>query len=291
MKIHPGYFGLIGSSFMAALFLTARLSFSPVIPAVSPGDRPIFELYGESRVHEYLDACSLSGTVPELVWVFWFGSKPMSENRARAFNSMKELLEIPIIVITEENIASLLKWPVASGIEYLSGIHKCDYFRKNFMYHYGGYGANLLLYSAHRAYSDIKHQKESWRMYFKEFMDPDVWMVGVPEIPGGVAGYPGFQYPENAHEHMISNGFMIAGANNPFLAEVHRMQNEDMKSRLEQLQAHPAPHSGRCCQGEDAQGYPIRWAELLGELMSSIAYKYKVYTHFKRVMQMPHFGN
>jgi hypothetical protein len=115
-----------------------------------------------------------------------------------------------------------------------------------------------------------------------------VWMVGVPEILGGVAVMPGVIYPPDYHELMISNGFMIARRNNAFLDEVHRMQNQDLDLRATQLQSNPPPDSGRCCQ-DDPKGYPIRWAELLGELMAMVGQKY--YTHFRRVILSPHLND
>ena len=223
-------------------------------------------------LHEYLDACSEAGEVPRLVWTFWFGSD-ISENRTRALRTIESILEVPVVHLTRSNITEFTKWPVHPGIDFLSGVHKADYFRVYFMLHYGG------------GYTDIKHMVEPWGKYFEEFIDPDVWMVGVPEIKGGVARRPGTNYSADYYTHMISNGFMLARQNNPFLVEVHRLQNEDLDMRYETLIAHPSPTDGRCCQGMDAKGYPIRWAELCGELMAYAAQEY--FSHFKRVMRMP----
>jgi hypothetical protein len=260
--------------------VTVKLSIGQLLPALRAGDKPRFEFYGKEGIYEYLDACQATETVPEIMWVFWFGPE-MSENRARAFSTMKQILEVPIILVDKDNLESFLKWPVHPGLEYLSGNHKSDYFRVYFMYHYGG------------AYSDIKHHKESWRKYWAEFRDPEVWMVGVPEIRGAFGVKPGVTYPPDYHEKMISNGFMIARGRNKFLEEVHRLQNEDLDTRLPQLIEHPSPDSGRCCpinaEGypiRDPEGYPIRWAELMGELMAFVGQDY--YQHFKRIIVMPH---
>ena len=260
-------------AFMA--FVTVRMSVSEVLPAFRSNDKPRFEYYGKERIHEYLEACAETKSVPEVMWVFWFGPK-MSENRAKAFSTMEQIVELPVILVGQDNLHRFTKWPVHPAIEYLSGVHKADYFRVYFMYYYGG------------AYSDIKHQVESWRKHFVEFKDPEVWMVGVPEILGGVAGHVGATYPPNYHELVISNGFMISRPRNKYLEEVHKLQNEDLDVRLPELKAHPSPDSGRCCQS-NAQGYPIRWAELLGELMHWVAQDY--YKHFKRVIKMPHLND
>ncbi len=63
----------------------------------------------------------------------------MSENRARAFSTMEQILDLPVVLLSESNITAFLKWPVNSNVQYLSGIHKADYFRVYFLFHYGGY--------------------------------------------------------------------------------------------------------------------------------------------------------
>jgi hypothetical protein len=176
-------------------------------------------------------------------------------------------------------VSDFTRWPVSPFVPFLSGVHRADYFRIYFMYHYGG------------GYTDVKNMGESWKPYFKEFENPDVWMVGVPEIRGGMAWPPGpHKWPgDNYWENMISNGFMIARANNEFLKEVHDMQNQILREKADALIAHPPPDPGRCCQGVDPKGYPIGWAEILGELMAFKAQNY--YTHFSRIMKFPPMGN
>ena len=143
-----------------------------------------------------------------------------------------------------------------------------------------------------RAYSDIKHHRESWVKYFDEFNNPDTWIVGVPELYWGVAWGP----PEESgpwpggepYKKLISNGFWIARPDNPILAEVHQLQDKTLERKKEDLKAYPPPIKTRCCLS-DPQGYPIRWVELLGEKMSFVGLKY--HTHIARVMQMPHLDD
>lgn len=68
------------------------------------------------------------------------------------------------------------------------------------------------------------------------------------------------------------------------LAEVHRLQNETLERKKGDLEAHPPPVKTRCCQS-NAQGYPIRWAELCGEKMSRVGLTY--FNHLARVMKWP----
>ena len=107
--------------------------------------KPYFADYGKERIHEYLDACAANNVIPEIVWSFWFGDKPMSENRKRAADTMERILELPVILVTAENIDSFTKWPVNPNVKHLSGVHQSDYFRIYFVLHYGGYVPSLIL--------------------------------------------------------------------------------------------------------------------------------------------------
>jgi hypothetical protein len=277
---------LIASAFVFFIFIASRIAVRNDFPNLvsepalleTPKEKPKFEDYGRERLQDYLTACIETNTVPELIWTFWFGPKGMSENRHKAFSTMQERLVVPVILLTDKNVSDFLRWPVNPYVHFLSGIHRADYFRIYFMYHYGG------------GYTDVKNMGESWVPFFKEFDDPNVWMVGVPEIKGGVAWMPGPKWPgDDYYKKMISNCFMISRPNNQLLKEVHEMQNDILNKKVDDLIAHPPPDPGRCCQGIDPKGYPIRWAELLGELMAFVGQKY--YMHFSRVMKFPAIGN
>jgi hypothetical protein len=115
----------------------------PDIPASF--NKPNFSDYGKERIHEYLDACASSQVIPEIVWSFWFGDKPMNDNRKRAADTMERILEVPVILVTTENLESFTKWPVNPFVKYLSGNHQSDYFRIYFLLHYGGYVDRLFV--------------------------------------------------------------------------------------------------------------------------------------------------
>jgi hypothetical protein len=241
---------------------------------------PRFEDYGRERIHEYLDSCLETGSVPKLVWTFWFGGKEMSTNRSKALSTIEEKLRVPVILLTDTNITEFLRWPVPIYVHFLSGNHRSDYFRVYFMYHYGG------------AYTDVKHMGQPWDTFYEIFdEDPNVWIIGAPEIRGGVAWPPGpYKYPgDEYYLKMISNGFMISRPKNPCMEEVHRMQKEILAEKAKDIVAHPPPEPGRCCQGIDSKGYPIRWAELMGERMALMGQYY--HTHFARVLEFPPMGD
>ena len=291
MRIILQYKVVILASILTVIgFLAAYRSYQQDFHVALP--KPVFSDFGKERIHEYLDQCLATKTIPEVVWVFWFNADPstMSENRAKAFKSMEGILQLPVILIYDDNVRDFLRWPVHEAVWLLSGVHISDYFRVYFTFHYGGYDviiSRLLIFSS--AYSDIKHHKESWGKYFTQFHNPNTWIVGIPEIPGGVAWGPldeSGPWPGNdCYQKLISNGFWIARPDNPMLAEVHQLQHKTLDRKKEDLKAHPPPIKTRCCQS-DPQGYPIRWAELLGEKMSIVGLKY--HTHLARVIAWPH---
>lgn len=209
--------------------------------------------------------------VPLVVWSFWFNKEALTENRARNLDAMEHKLQIPVRFVTLGNLSNYLHWPVHDAVSYLSAVHKADYFRVYFCLYYGG------------GYADIKQMVEPWNLFFEKFKDDQVWMIGVPEVPNGVASPPNVTFPADYYKKVISNGFFISRPNNSFLKTVHEMQNQLLDRYAEELKSHPAP-SDRCCFNHE-NGYPIGWTELLGELMAVAAMN--VSEHFSRVMKMP----
>ncbi len=76
---------------------------SEILTSFQAGDKPRFEFHGKNRILEYLDVWNATGTIPELIWVFWFGPT-MSPNRAKAFATMDQMLEIPVILVGDQRL-------------------------------------------------------------------------------------------------------------------------------------------------------------------------------------------
>ena len=159
------------------------------------------------------------------------------------------------------------------AVDFLSGVHKADYFRIYFLLHYGG------------GYSDIKRWTSSWKDAFGSFADPNTWVVGVPEIPGGVASPPHKDFSDS-YDVLISNCFFIARRGNAYFKKVHARQNAILDEHFESLKANPA--SNPICQ-YDCPEYALRWAEILGEIMSE--YGVEFHEHFRRTLVMPDLSN
>lgn len=222
---------------------------------------------------QYLVECTRTATVPKLVWTFWF-SPTISDNRKKALHQMSSVLQVPVIVLTLNRMQPFLRWPVHPAVQYLSGNHKSDYFRIYFLLYYGG------------GYTDIKPMVESWKPFFDEFNDPRIWIVGVPEVEHGVGAPPGRTFPSDYYQRMICNGFFIARARNPYFARVHAIQHEILDRVYPILRQATEPPKDRCCK-EPTKEYPLRWGEMMGEIMSVVAADYGYHGHFSRKMKLP----
>jgi hypothetical protein len=212
--------------------------------------------------------------VPKVVWIFWFGDN-LSEKRRQNLAKMERILQLKVMFLQESNIKQYLHWPVHPAVQFLSDIDKSDYYRTYFLLHYGG------------GYTDIKPPIERWDIYFNEFKNEETWLVGVPEIEGGVAVSPNTKLPDDAYKSLISNCFMIARKGNEILKLVHKWQHEILSRKMNELRKHPPPFS-RCCANHE-NGYPLRWAELQGELMSAACYP-RV-RHLRAVMKMTNLSD
>jgi hypothetical protein len=124
---------------------------------------------------------------------------------------------------------------------------------------------------------------ERWDVHYNHFSNPDVWVLGVPEIPNGHGVKPGKTYPEDIWKRMISNGYYIARPKTDLFKQIQDEQHKILDNRLEDLKNHPPPFS-RCCMNHEG-GYPLRWTEILGELTTDAVDKYN--SHVLRPMKMP----
>ena len=96
---------------------------------------------------EQISPCS---KVPDRLWCFWTGDNPLTPNRERALQSIREANRgLRVTLVTPSNLEEHLidSHPLHEAFPHLSAIHKSDYLRAYFMHHHGG------------AYSDIKPTK------------------------------------------------------------------------------------------------------------------------------------
>jgi hypothetical protein len=222
----------------------------------------------------FVHHCSaINGTVI----TFWFG-KSMTGLRLNAFHNLQQNIGVPVTLITEDDIYryNLTSDPIHPGWKYLSGIHKGDYLRVYFMHHYGG------------GYHDIKfHNNIPWTTFFEAAdNDSSIWVTGIREhSSGGIACDEGHRrYPEtwtcdqvkSNWENLVSNGAYIIKRNTTLTQQWMKRANDVLDSKLELLKLHPPPWS-RCCLAPftpESVAYPIRWAELHGEIFHPLQHIY-----------------
>lgn len=231
----------------------------------------------------------------------------MTGARAQSFASFKENIGVDVELVTT---ATILTYQVTghpfhpaavyslSGIGNsqptgMSAVHIVDYLRAYFMYHYGG------------GYHDVKGhlKKNSWSASFDEFSDPNVWVKGVRESPGGLgckeqwfSGVPQCytwrlakksccgQVRGIADKFAIINGAYIMRPKTRLTYEWLRNVECNLSVKFEAIKMHPAP-THRCCLSDRKTDsipmllaewlYPIGWTELHGDALGPLEYKFR----------------
>jgi len=208
-------------------------------------------------------------TVPQIIWCYWAG-EPMNENRKRSLALMQNHMEVPICLITEENIHEFVldSHPLHEVFPYLSSVHQSDYFRIYLMHNYGG------------GWHDIKPTKVSYKPAWNEFNNPTNYLVGKPEIKGGPAKvYDGNNrwMPEYWNDLVATNRW-VARANTPFSEELFDAVNRLFDENCESLKKNPAKHAYDKKKKQlfliNKNQYPLPWT-VFGNLFHPLNYKYR----------------
>jgi len=222
--------------------------------------------------------------LPLKIWCFWLGNNPMSEQRAKCLQNIKDTIGVEVELVTDDTLKKYIKSsaPFHEGYQYLSGTHKCDYARGYFMHHYGG------------GYTDIKITNKSWKPYFEELeRDPNLWAIGYQEgDANGIA--PAINNDELTKEmrenytKIIGNGAYIFKSGTEITKAWTDQVNSELDKHLSGLKKHPAtnPRDGEHGQKTD---YPISWSGILGSIFHPLVYKYS--NHIGRNLPPPQFTN
>jgi len=114
--------------------------------------------------------------VPFVIWCYWEGAE-MSPNRKISFDYLVKNIEVPVALITRDNLDLFIKsdHPLPEAFEYISVVHRSDYIRAYLMHHYGG------------GWHDIKATLVSYSSVWNEFIDSKIWIIGRKEIQKGAA--------------------------------------------------------------------------------------------------------
>lgn len=227
-----------------------------------------------------------TNNVPKVVYICWFGGygcdtlPHMTPNRFAAFESVCKNIGVPVILLTNNNYKNFIKpgFPVHRAFDYLSGVHKSDYFRCYMLHHYGG------------GYHDIKHRLEPWANCWdtNNWTDPtnSTWMYGRREKYPGAIGYPpGKDWMKQEFEKMATMCWIICKPNTPYTTELLNQINNRLDEVYSDLIKFPGINGGGYYSQTPFElvpkdSYPLRWLELLGEIFHPLMLKYTEHIQF-----------
>ncbi len=200
------------------------------------------------------------------LYAFWTEANDITPRRQHNLNELKNRCGVNFKFLNYEDIKQyeLHNHKFHEAYQYLSATHKSDYLRTYFMHFYGG------------GYVDIKFCDFDWNPYFDQLEQSDKWAIGyLPLESLNVAVDP--EDPEGpiiqAHwQELIGAGAMICKPQTEFTKDWFDSMNSILDKKLEELKINPAKHV-RDKQGwVTGSGYPLRWAEILGEVFFKSCY-------------------
>ena len=203
--------------------------------------------------------------VDRVIYVFWTGNNEITPNRLRGIKSLENVCGVKVNLITPQNLPDYIVEddPLPEAYQYLSFVHRSDFLRGYFMYHYGG------------GYADMKTYYKSWVPAFDKLDSSDAYAIGYPEVGWSGANH---QQMENEALHrdlcnywslLIGNGAFICRPRTRFTAEWYTASRNYLISHTEELRSHPA---------QDAFGtnkdYPMSWECIQGSIFHPFCLKY-----------------
>ena len=227
----------------------------------------------------------------------------MLGERAKVYLQLIANIGPPFYLITIDNISDFESpdHPFNTAVKYtlkykkgLSGNHLADYLRTYLSYHYGG------------AYHDIKLRlkTQSISKYWDIFEDPNIWVVGMPNLMGGAGDQEIFEYimknEGNNTDLMVSkdgkwnednmidsklicNGGWIARPKSTLFKKVNHFVEMRLNGVFRKIQANPVHNFSRCCLRNEVSGYPLNWTSIQGQVF--LPYQLVYFSHINRSMQ------
>lgn len=240
--------------------LRARATDSYVLDHARFVGQPGFFL-GESE-----QACKRAvdlAAAPARVFACWTGPNPMSAQRSRALEALREGAGVPVLLITPDNVGDYIvqDHPLHPAYRHLSYVHRSDYLRAYLMHHHGG------------GYCDIKRPLSSWVDVFDRVnREAAIWVAGYQErgvkhaawIPGRFGWHLRHSFP-----HLVGNAAFICRPRSPltraWLSEVER--------RLDTL-ADALSVGPEATPMGDQEGYPVGWTYLMAQVFQPLVLEY-----------------
>ncbi|MBV5315724.1 MAG: hypothetical protein JZU47_20670 [Prolixibacteraceae bacterium] len=232
---------------------------------------------GSNFVETKVQLAQVSANMPfsYVVWCFWYDGF-MNENRTRSLELMKANLGVPLCLITKENLNEFIlpDNPLHPTFQWLSDVHKSDYMRIYLLHHYGG------------GWHDIKPTQVNFSGVWKEFDDPEVYLVGRPEIKGGPAKIfdKEGEWMPDCWPFLVGCGWWVGRPGTPLSLEMYQNINLFLDSNYEALKKYPAktPFDRRKKNLFSKiplfhlfhKGYPLPWT-VFGNIFHPLNYKYR----------------
>ena len=219
------------------------------------------------------------------LFCLWTGGEMMSDNRLLALWSIFRNTGCAVAFINKDTISEWIKpgFPLHPAFPYLSSTHKADYLRCYLMHHYGG------------GYTDIKKTTKTWGCFFDILEESNKLALGYTELPHGIPHISG-EFGEllrKSHAELIGLCAFIFKRGSALTSAWLGMTNSLLDEKLAMLQRYPACHpldqTGILLPNGDKSLYPLRWAELLGEIFHPIIYEYR--NELLQAPIEPYFGS
>lgn len=203
--------------------------------------------------------------VDRVIYIFWTGDNEITPNRMKGIESMEKVCGVEVKLITPKNLPDFIKEedPLPEAYQYLSYVHRSDYLRSYFMYHYGG------------GYADIKPHTHSWVAAFDKLDQSDAYVLSYPEVGFMGAAYHTIEHAKLRRDvlvywrYLVGNCAYICRPHTRFAAEWHTETKRRLISLTEKLKKHPAQDPF----GKNSD-YPVKWSGLLGSIFHPLCLKY-----------------
>ena len=228
---------------------------------------------------------SFNATESRCIFCMWTGDNPMSTDRIQALWSIFNNTGCPVIFVNKYNLSEWIhpEYPLHPAFEFLSSTHKSDYLRCYFMHHYGG------------GYTDIKQTTKKWGVFFDQLKNSSSLALGYQELAHGIPHLNNLLGDEIRKNHMDVIGLcsFIFKKNSSITSKWYSDTNALLDRKLSELIEFPAQHPqdqfSVILPDNSVSKYPLRWAELLGEIFHPIIYKFK--DSLLKVEIAPSFSN
>ncbi len=209
----------------------------------------------------------LNEKVDRVIYIFWTGHNEITPNRLKGIESLKKNSGVRVQLITPNNLNDYIVKddPLPEAYNYLSLVHKADYLRTYFMYHYGG------------GYADIKLYKHSWIEAFEQLENSDAYAIGYKEV--GWWGAANQTVKEKTLKkdleiywrYLIGNGAYICRPYTTFTKEWYAETKKRILEKAVCLKENSAHDDDPFNTNEN---YPIEWSYLLGGVFHPLCLKY-----------------